>query len=243
MSSLIIPACGSSSRYPGMRPKWLLTHPDGNAMLVKSIEGLPFPAQEIDTIYITVLKKHVEKYEFTNKLTDKITIALLDAYPHKYNGSDSIKWVVLDEPTSSQSETVALTIEKENIQGQIYINDTDNYFTIPSFPKGNCIACVDSRTLDFAIHPANKSYVQIEQETVVNIAEKSVISNHFCCGLYGFTDAQDFVKRYYNLIDITKSPWYTNGVPANLELYISHIISAMLLEGQTFITSEAKKLY
>ena len=36
--SLIIPVAGKSSRYPGMRPKWLLTMPDGKLMLEKSIE-------------------------------------------------------------------------------------------------------------------------------------------------------------------------------------------------------------
>jgi len=29
MSTLIVPCGGKSSRYPGMKPKWLLTHPDG----------------------------------------------------------------------------------------------------------------------------------------------------------------------------------------------------------------------
>ena len=37
MATLIIPCAGKSSRYPGIKPKWLFTHPDGKLMLEKSV--------------------------------------------------------------------------------------------------------------------------------------------------------------------------------------------------------------
>ena len=40
MSTLIIPCAGRSSRYPNLRPKWLLTHPDGDLMLEKVVDAL-----------------------------------------------------------------------------------------------------------------------------------------------------------------------------------------------------------
>ena len=41
MRSLIIPMAGKSSRFPNMRPKWMLTHPMSNRfMAIESILGL-----------------------------------------------------------------------------------------------------------------------------------------------------------------------------------------------------------
>lgn len=41
MRSLIIPCGGKSSRFPNMRPKWLLTHPDGQLMIQKAVNCMP----------------------------------------------------------------------------------------------------------------------------------------------------------------------------------------------------------
>ena len=30
--NLILPVAGMSSRFPGVKPKWLLTHPNGNLL-------------------------------------------------------------------------------------------------------------------------------------------------------------------------------------------------------------------
>ncbi len=40
MSTLIIPCAGQSSRYPNLRPKWMLTHPDGELMIEKVINSI-----------------------------------------------------------------------------------------------------------------------------------------------------------------------------------------------------------
>lgn len=37
MNYLVVPAAGESSRYPNIRPKWLLTMPDGKLMIEKSL--------------------------------------------------------------------------------------------------------------------------------------------------------------------------------------------------------------
>ena len=59
MIKLLIPCAGKSSRFPG-KPKWLLTCPNGNLMIQESITGLDLT--EIDCIYITFLREHIEKY-------------------------------------------------------------------------------------------------------------------------------------------------------------------------------------
>ena len=58
---LIVPAAGKSSRFPGMRPKWLLTHPEGNLMVVESLLGLEMSS--IEKIHLVVLREHLKKYK------------------------------------------------------------------------------------------------------------------------------------------------------------------------------------
>jgi len=37
MKTLLLPVAGKSARYPGMRPKWLLTMPNGKLMIEQSV--------------------------------------------------------------------------------------------------------------------------------------------------------------------------------------------------------------
>ena len=59
MFTLMLPCAGSSSRYPNMRPKWSLTHPNGNIMLIQSLKGINL--EKVSLIIVTVLKKQVKK--------------------------------------------------------------------------------------------------------------------------------------------------------------------------------------
>ena len=66
MKSLIIPVAGKSSRYPGMRPKWLLTMPDGKLMIEKSVSL--FNLNKFKRIIIIALNEHIKKFSEINVL-------------------------------------------------------------------------------------------------------------------------------------------------------------------------------
>ena len=62
---VIVPCAGKSSHFPNMRPKWMLTHPDGNMMVKEAIEGLNIKPKDV---IITILKepivpKEIERYD------------------------------------------------------------------------------------------------------------------------------------------------------------------------------------
>ena len=61
MHTLIIPCAGSSSRFPNMRPKWMLTHPDGKLMVEKAFEGISH--NRFERVIVTILKEHVDNFE------------------------------------------------------------------------------------------------------------------------------------------------------------------------------------
>lgn len=198
--SLIIPVCGESSRYPGMRPKFLLTHPDGKPMLLKSIEGLKFDYN----LYVITLKEHNDKYKYIGKI-DELT-------------KTRIKWIVLDEKTEGQAQTVASGIKIGNIQGQIIIKDCDNYFEIDKI-NPNGVAVYDLMQMD-SVNARNKSYIRSSiSGEITQIVEKDIVSNLFCCGLYSIQSAHHFVLAYEN---------------SKRNSYISDIISSLIYHHHRF---------
>ena len=61
MRTLLVPAAGRSSRYPDLRPKWVLTHPTGKLMIDMVLEAMDY--RQFDRTVITVLKKHCEQHQ------------------------------------------------------------------------------------------------------------------------------------------------------------------------------------
>lgn len=213
MSTLILPAAGRSSRFPGMRPKWLLTMPDGKLMIEKSVSLLDMSA--FSEVVLICLREHVEQY-----LTERSLVEICNGFGHP-----KVRTVILDQPTASQSETVAVGIRQGGIEGPIFIKDCDNEFAY-SFKGGNEIAVLDLNRVGL-IDAKNKSYVATDGlGNVLNIVEKQVISNKFCCGGYGFRDAQEFCRHF-------------DKVPSETEKYISHIIYDMLMSGTRFQIGDA----
>lgn len=203
MASLILPAAGFSTRYPNVRPKWMLTHPFGSLMLLESISGLEM--KNVGSIYVTILQHHVDKYDCIRGIQKGFRQAGL---------IDKLELLVLPEPTRHQPQTVAETIERKKITGPIFIKDTDNYFVSP-INGGNFVSVFSLESMEL-VNAANKSYAQTNEGFITNIIEKRVISPLFCCGGYGFADAAEFMKHYEVLKD--------------KDTYISHIIYKMMLD-------------
>jgi hypothetical protein len=214
MKNLILPVAGRSSRFPGMRPKWLLTMPDGKLMIEKAVEGLEL--SDFDRVIVVCLREHLDAY-LTEKSLDNILAGI---------GHTNIEVCVVTEPTSSQSETVAIALKEAKVHGSIFIKDCDNRFSVRWCGK-NQVAVIDLNSIGL-IDAKNKSYVQSDAlGNISNIIEKQVISNYFCCGGYGFEDSEDFLKHYHE-------------VKSEQEVYISHIIYSMLMAEEKFSIIEAE---
>ena len=217
LKNLILPCCGKSSRFYTNKPKFLLNNPkDSNlSMVCSSIKGLPY--DKFDKIYVVVLQSHCDEFDIVDKLTmDFKSLGL------------NINIVSLIESTNSSSETIYKCIEHENITGEVYVKDCDDYFKIDEIYP-NEISVVSLNDCG-RIHASNKSYVKInDQNIVTTIVEKNVISSDFCCGLYSFSDSREFVNSFK---DLEKNH---DG-----EIYISHVIFNMMLNDKIFKINRAK---
>ena len=213
--NLLLPVAGMSSRFPGMKPKWLLTHPNGNLMIIESILGLRL--EEFKKIYIISLESHLKKYQFLDGLRKQFkSIGCLD----------KLEVVILKEGTSSQPETIAKGIEEGGIRGGIYIKDCDNFFVEDKF-SGNFVSTYDLSNMNL-VHAKNKSYIETNAKgMLVNIVEKKVVSSTFNVGGYGFESAKVFLKYY-------------NSLKNESDLFVSHIIYKMILNGESFEKSDVK---
>lgn len=214
MSTLIVPCGGKSSRFPGLKPKWMLTHPDGSLMVQKSIKGLLLD-NKFDRIIITILEDHVQTYDALKVLEQAF-----------YNFQPKVEFCILKEPTASQSETVYKTLLQMKVSGGFTIKDSDNYVEVDlGGGDKNTIACLTlSQNIEVS-NVASKSFIIANNQGIIqSIIEKEIVSKEICVGVYSFFDAEMFKSAYLALLDLSNSG----------ELYVSHIVAQLINDGYIF---------
>ena len=179
-------------------------------MVTEAISGLNLDF--FDNIYFICLEQHEDKYSFMKGFVSELDDAGLRAKSNI---------VLLPEQTESQSETVYTFLSGYDLDGFVFIKDSDGFYRC-DVEERNQVAYFDLNDMD-DINARTKSYVDLDVNNVVtNIVEKKVISSTFSSGGYGFADAKEFCKTFEKLQDM-------DG-----ECYISHIIFEMMLSGFTF---------
>jgi hypothetical protein len=189
--------------------------PDGKLMIEKSVEK--FDLTKFDKVLIVCLKEHVDQY-LSESNFNQILFNI---------AGEKAEAVMLDQPTSSQSETVINALKIGEVSGSFFVKDCDNMFEF-DYDGGNEIAVIDLNSVEL-IDAKNKSYVETNSlRRVSNIVEKQVVSNLFCCGGYGFENAKKFINEYEN-------------IDSDKEIYLSHVIYSMLLKGENFFAKNASQ--
>jgi hypothetical protein len=218
MSNLIVPMAGRSSRFPNVRPKWMLTHPRGRFMAIESILG--FNLDYFENIYFVYLKEHEEHYHFRKGFIEEL---------EELNIHNRTQLVELANPTRDQPETVSVAIQKALIRGSIVIKDSDNQFKY-SHQEGNFVCYFDLNQAGL-IKPGNKSYILTDDfSKITNIIEKKVISSRFCVGAYGFENTELFLGAL-------------NRLDPKSDRYISNVIYECILHNHTFEAVPVKDYY
>jgi hypothetical protein len=197
--TLIVPMAGKSSRYPGVKPKWMLAHPNGKFMAIQVVSGLNLT--NFEKIVFVYLKEHEEKFHFEKGFLNELAKV----------GITNYTMLALDKQTKDVTETVLQTIDTLNIKGSIFIKDSDSFFTCKDIPKGNFIVYAKLQNTKCR-KPASSSFIVLNENNVVtNIVEKQVISQNICVGGYIFENVENFVE-------------VANSLKSNTERYVSDVI-------------------
>lgn len=205
MFSLIIPAASQATFGDSKKPAWMMTHPNGTMMITECIRGLNLDV--FDKIFIAFLEQHIRQYQCLDEIKQELETLV---------PADRLEFVLLESPTSSQAETIAQILELKNLSGSFFVKDADNYFAV-EVSLGNYIATFSLDYMPY-VNPHNKSYLLInENDNIVNIVEKKIVSSFFNVGGYGFESVEQY-QNYYQRLK------YEEG------LYLSHIIFQMLLD-------------
>jgi hypothetical protein len=133
--------------------------------------------------------------------------------------------VVQLEPTSSQADTVYQTLQRLDYSGPIFIKDADNSFACrPPSPDDNVVCVASLHDFD-EINARNKCYVEADHTgQIVNIREKTVISDTFGVGGYHFASSDQFVSSWREVQQLKTSS----------EIYVSDLIGWLVSHGTSF---------
>lgn len=205
---IIIPCAGMSTRFPNMRPKYLLCDYQGRSMIQLAVDQYLTD----HSVHIVILQKHEDEYNVTDQFRNMFgTLVDVIILPHLTQGPADTVYQALDKITFGNSQ-------------DFLVRDCDSIITHDRLHTGNKVF-VDTLDNQPALNkPKNKSYVSSNDLGVINnIVEKEIISNTFCVGGYQFDNINKY-KSAFNIIKENKSD----------EIYISSIIDYLLSKDTVF---------
>lgn len=213
---LILPCAGESSRFPGLRPKWMLTQPNGNLMVCDAITKLNL--EKVEKIVLIALGEHLKEVKET----------IVDAFK-KAKIEKNIELFELENKTKSQPETVATYLKTLDKDVPFFIKDCDGQFECDIEPQ-NQIVTADVSLIK-GLNVGSKSYCNINELGIITtIVEKQVISRNFCVGGYSFASSKKFLSSY-------------EKIKHHDNLYVSHVIDHMMLFGDEAFGNKLCKTY
>jgi hypothetical protein len=202
---IIVPAAGLSTRFPDMKPKYLLYDYRGEMMLMNALRKYRELGMKIN---IGILKEHQDKY------------AVIEQIQHEW--SDNLNFVVIDKPTKGPADTVYRILSESGTKGEFLVKDCDSFFDHEN-TSGNYICVSNISEHEILKKLASKSFVIVnEQDIVTNIIEKQVVSDTFCVGGYKFESAEQYKSAFE----------YVSQMDG--EIFVSDIIGRMLDQGHIF---------
>ena len=211
---IIVPAAGLSTRFPNMKPKYLLRDENGEMMIKKALKPyLNYP------IKIGILYEHYKEYNAMKELNNEF--------------GDDVDIIVLPKVTRGPADTVYQIIESVVLEYDVpfLIKDCDSFFNhVPV--EGNYVAITQVADHDVLINLGGKSFVVTnEQGIITDIVEKKVVSDKFCVGGYKFESVSLFTETFEKISDRMG------------EIFVSHVIQDCLMNGHIFFENLVTNYY
>ena len=146
----------------------------------------------------------------------------------------NFKFICLEQNTRGAAESIAIALEgmtdSDRVKPVLCL-DSDNFFTDDIISLWNG----ENKVFTFQDNGENPiySYVKIDSSNILEIQEKSRISDLACCGAYGFSNGEILMKTIQEVISLDKR---VKG-----EFYTSVVIQHMINSGFSFNNEEIKE--
>lgn len=191
---IIVPAAGVSSRFPNMKPKYLLFDYKHELMLFNSLKQF---INSNHRIHIGILAEHDQKYNASELIKHEIK---------------ECKVYILDEKTRGPADTVYKILKMARLErSEIFIKDCDSYFD-HELNDSNYVCVSKISKSNLIRNLSSKSYINSNTQGIItNIVEKEVVSDTFCVGGYKFSSAELF-KREFEELNIEKEVFVSDVV-------------------------------
>ena len=217
--NIVIPMAGAGKRFElaGFKDPKPLIMVNGKPMIEVVLENL-----KIDGNYIFIVQsEHNKKYnlkEFLSNICPKSVI------------------VEIDGLTDGAARTVLLSEGFINNDYPLLICNSDQWI---EWDSNKFLEFVTSENLDGSVLTFNSdspkhSYAKIENELVIEFAEKKVISNDATVGIYYWKKGSEFVKCAYSMIE--------KNIRTNNEFYICPVYNELIQKGGKIKTFRVSKM-
>ena len=181
--------------------------------------------------------------ECTRNGYNKISIAIQKRHDKEFNAAEILQHLgeklrvnltilIIDGLSRGPADTVHQVINNHGLKGPIIVKDADNLVSFPKVTNKNGRNFIVTGSLrDFNISdPHSKSFVKLDQRGLVqDIFEKQIISSDVCLGIYGFNQASDYLQSFTDI----------SSIQLNTELYVSMVVSNLILNGHLFNSIKA----
>lgn len=207
--NVIFPCAGLSTRFPNLRPKYLLTDYSGKLMIENAAKNFIGKHKVI----IAILNEHNIKFKAEERLRSVFGTA--------------IEIIVLDSPTKGPADTVYQTIKRANLNSAFLIRDCDSFFDVEIIDNNAIYVSSLAKNPDVR-HPGAKSYtLSNDQQIVYKVVEKKIVSDKFCVGGYQFANPELYCSAFEKLCASNTK-----------ELFVSDIIDHLIENNSVFIEKE-----
>mgnify|MGYP003348843287 CR=1 FL=1 len=182
---VIVPAAGLSTRFPNMKPKYLLYDYKGEMMLMNALRTF---RQKGFRIHIGILKEHEEKY------------GVIEQIQHEW--ADNINYVIIDKPTRGPADTVYQIIKAAGLHtSEIFIKDCDSFFE-HKISEDNYVCISKIYENEYLKKVSSKSFVITnDQGVITDIVEKQVErTKHYVAMTQGSVAAPVIVTLYQDRV-------------------------------------------
>lgn len=212
MLNIVIPMAGEGTRFKERGysfPKPLI-EVNNKAMIQLVVENV---APRSDHRFTFICRKeHFEKY------TLKYLLNLIA--PH-------CNVITLDQATEGAACTVLLASEYFNNENELLIANSDQYIesVIDTFLEDARKRKLDGSILTFKSSHPKWSFAKLDEENLVmEVAEKKVISFHATVGIYYYREGRMFFEAASQMI--------RKNIRINNEFYVCPVYNEMILTGQ-----------